>query len=365
MNRYQALACYGSRTIAFRALVIGGEPDAPCPADTTDPCLGGPTWLAGTGGRTASLDRGAPDASSAPPSLAFARDPAGPVTEADLPAGRMARIEGAFDQPAATSCRIEGVPASVSTLTVTDAILRCRSTFVVSSATPDPAYLTVQAAAVTTTPNLRVRSLPVVSDSSVRYEPLLDQGTHLFVLGGPVIGSGYDWFRVIAPTVTRADGQPLSGWVAVAGKDGEIWAKDIDLGCPSADGVVKLADLQRLATGPTPDGGISCFVGTTISTHANVHVDCGRFVPGVDPGDWIEATAWPSFVMTDGSASFAGRVAPAVVGSACGMSQDATWTVEGHFGDADAASCTPSSASDPAAYRCGTVFVITGLTPAT
>jgi hypothetical protein len=277
----------------------------------------------------------------------------------------MARIEGAFDPQAATDCRIEGAPASVSTLTVTDAILRCRSTFVVTSATPDPAYLTVQAAAVTTTPNLRVRSLPVVSDSSVRYEPLLDQGTRLFVLAGPVIGSGYDWFRVIAPAVTRADGQPMSGWVAVAAKTGEIWAQDLDLGCPAADGVVRLADLQRLATGPTPDGGLSCFHGTTITTRANVHVDCGQVVPGSsNPGDWIEATAWPSFVMTDGGATFAGRVAPASVGSVCNMSQDASWTIEGHFGDADAASCAPSSPSDLATYRCGTVFVITGLTAA-
>jgi hypothetical protein len=366
MSRYQALACYGKRTIALRALISGSEPADPCPAGAPEPCLGGPAWLAGTGGRTATVDTGPATGSPAPAGLAIARDPAGQVTQADLPAGRMARIEGAFDPQAAADCRIEGAPASVSTLTVTDAILRCRSTFVVSSATPDPLYLTVQAAAVTTTPNLRVRSLPVVSDSSVRFEPLLDQDTRLFVLAGPVIGSGYDWFRVIAPTVTRADGQPMSGWVAVAGKTGEIWAKDLDLGCPSADSVIKLADLQRLGTGPTPDGGLSCFGGTTITTRANVHVDCGQVVPGSsNPGDWIEATAWPSVVMTDGIATFAGRVTPASVGSVCNLGQDAIWTIEGHFGDADALSCVPSSASDPATYRCSAVFVITGLTAST
>jgi hypothetical protein len=370
MNPYAALACYGNRTIAFRALVVGGEPVDPCPAGAPVPCLGGPVWLAGTGGRTAAVDRAGPGGSPAPAVLALARDPAGPVTEADLSPGRMARIEGAFDPPGAASCNIEGAPASVSTLTVTDAVLRCRSTFVVSSATPDPAFLRVQAAAVTTTPNLRVRSLPVVNDSSVRFEPLLDQGTRLFVLDGPVIGSGYDWFRVIAPSVTRADGQPMSGWVAVAGKTGEIWAKVLDLGCPSALGVVKLADLQRLATGPTPDGGISCFVGTSITTRATVHVDCSRVDPG-SPGrhDWIASPAWPSFVMSDGSATFEGRVVPAIVGSVCTVGQDGNWNVEGHFEDADAAYCAPSSASElaalAAAYRCTTVFVVTGLTAAT
>jgi hypothetical protein len=368
MNRYEALACYGHRAIALRALVSGTEPGDPCPAgDPSTACLGGPTWLAGIGGRSAALDGSDPGASPERAILAFARDPAGQVPESDLPNGRMVTLEGAFDPPAAASCKIEGTPASVSTVTVTDAILRCRTTFVVSSAAPDPAYLTLQRAATTTTPGLRVRSLPLVDDSSERYAPLLDQGTHLFVLAGPVIGSGYDWYRVIAPAVTRADGQSMTGWVAVAGKTGEIWAKDLDLGCPAATGLVRLADLQRLATGPAPDGGLSCFVRTTITTRANVHLDCGRVVPGsTDRRDWIVSPSWPSFVMTDGSAIVDGRVAPALVASVCNIAQegqDGTWNIEGHFADADAAYCAPSGSSESAAlaasYRCSTVFVVT------
>lgn len=366
MNRYDALACYGHGTIAVRALISGAEPRDPCPGDPSTACLGGPTWLAGTGGRTAALDAGVRN-SPAPALLTFVHDPAGSVTESDLPNGRMVRLEGAFDSPAAASCAIEGTPVSVSTVTVTDAILRCRTTFVVSSAVPDPAYLSLQGAATTTTPGLRVRSLPLVDVTSERYAPLLDQGTRLFVLGGPVIGSGYDWYRVVAPAVTRSDGQPMSGWVAVADKTGEIWAKDLDLGCPSATGLVQLADLQRLAGGPTPDGGLSCFRGTTITTRANVHLDCSHVDSGsADRRDWIVSPAWPSFVMTDGSATFDGRVAPALVASTCNLvpeAQDQTWNVEGHFADADAQSCAPSGASEPAAlaasYRCSTVFVVT------
>jgi len=167
--------------------------------------------------------------------------------------------------------------------------------------------------------------------------------------------------------VTRADGQPMSGWVAVADKTGQIWAKSLDLGCPSPTGLVQLADLQRLATGPTPDGGLSCFRGATIATRANVHLDCSQVVPGsADRRDWIATAAWPSFVMTDGSATFEGRVAPALVASTCKLvqeAQDVTWNIEGHFADADASSCAPSGASALAAlaagYRCSTVFVVT------
>ncbi|HEX2756787.1 MAG TPA: hypothetical protein VHM48_15055, partial [Candidatus Limnocylindrales bacterium] len=202
MNRYEALACYGHRTIAFRALVSGSGPVDPCPGDLTTTCLGGPTWLAGTGGWTATVDASAVAAVPATAVLTFARDPAGPVTENDLPTSRMLTISGAFDDPAAASCGLEGAPASVSTLTVTDAILRCRTTFVVSAVVPDPGWLSIQVAAITTTPGLRVRSLPLVDDSSERFEPLLDQATRLFVIDGPVVGSGYDWYRVVAPTVT-------------------------------------------------------------------------------------------------------------------------------------------------------------------
>ena len=228
MDRHVALACYGHQSLSFRALVGGSAPLDPCPADAKEPCLGGPTWLAGKGGWTATLDAHAATTSPSIPPLTLALDPGGPAAATGIPAGRMATIQGAFDDPASGSCKLEGTPASVSTLTVTDAVVRCRSTFVVSSIVPAPAGLDLQTSGITVTSGLRVRSLPLVDDSSVRYEPLLDQGTRLFVLDGPVLGSGYDWFRVIAPAVTRSDGQPMVGWVAVAAKTGEIWVTGVD-----------------------------------------------------------------------------------------------------------------------------------------
>src|SRR4029078_2209875 len=61
--------------------------------------------------------------------------------------------------------------------------------------------------APTVEPDLRVRSRPEVSDESMKYEPLLERGDALYVLDGPVEGSGYSWFNIYAPRTG------LTGWV--------------------------------------------------------------------------------------------------------------------------------------------------------
>ena len=70
-----------------------------------------------------------------------------------------------------------------------------------------------------------MRSLPEVSDASAKLSPLLRNGDALYVIDGPVAGSGYDWFEIHAP---RAD---LTGWVAAAAKTGEDWIRPVSLGC--------------------------------------------------------------------------------------------------------------------------------------
>jgi hypothetical protein len=79
--------------------------------------------------------------------------------------------------------------------------------------------------AMTVEPELRVRSLPEVSDASARLSPLLRNGDALYVISGPVAGSGYDWYEIHAP---RAN---LTGWVAAAAKTGEDWIRPVPLGC--------------------------------------------------------------------------------------------------------------------------------------
>ena len=70
---------------------------------------------------------------------------------------------------------------------------------------------------MTIEPDLRVRSLPEVSDASAKLSPLLRDGDALYVIGGPVAGSGYDWYEIHAPRTG------LTGWVAAASKEGEEW----------------------------------------------------------------------------------------------------------------------------------------------
>ena len=85
-----------------------------------------------------------------------------------------------------------------------------------------PSVLPHDAVVVTVSDRLRVRSEPRVSDDSIMYEPVLPLGTELFVLDGPVPGSGYSWYKV-APVSFPGLAGPGYGWVAMADKDGEPW----------------------------------------------------------------------------------------------------------------------------------------------
>ena len=47
----------------------------------------------------------------------------------------------------------------------------------------------------------------------------------LYVIDGPVVGSGYSWYRVWAPRTS------LAGWVAAGSKAGEDWLAPVPLPC--------------------------------------------------------------------------------------------------------------------------------------
>jgi serpin B len=91
-----------------------------------------------------------------------------------------------------------------------------------STPVASPADPLLDALVVTVSDRLRVRSLPEVSDESIKYEPLLPLGTELRVIGGPATGSGYVWYEVSLSPTALNDGI-AHGWVAMAGKDGEPW----------------------------------------------------------------------------------------------------------------------------------------------
>ncbi|MBA2634423.1 MAG: hypothetical protein H0U86_15725 [Chloroflexi bacterium] len=100
---------------------------------------------------------------------------------------------------------------------------------------------------VTVSDELRVRSQPRVSEDSIKYDPVLPLGTELLVLDGPVIGSGYTWYKVDPVAFAGLTG-PGYGWVAMAGKDGEQWIALAD--SEPADVSLAKADVPRAAADP-------------------------------------------------------------------------------------------------------------------
>ena len=113
--------------------------------------------------------------------------------------------------------------------------------------TPKPRDPFLGQVAVTVSDNLRVRSEPRVADDSIKYEPLLPLGTELRVLDGPVSGSGYTWYKVAPVSFAMSDGAG-SGWVAMAGKDGEPWIALAD--APIAGLELAKADVARAPADP-------------------------------------------------------------------------------------------------------------------
>jgi hypothetical protein len=155
---------------------------------------------------------------------------------------------------------------------------------------PSPAPTSIKAGAIVATlvDDLRVRSKPRVTDS-VKYEPLLPSGTKLYVLDGPVEGSGYQWFWVAQLSSTDLP----SGWVAAAGRDGEPWLGASDYHCPPVpDDFKSLLALPRGA-------GAACFSRVPISFRARLFAGNGDPTPGSDwlTPDWLWAIGHGPFIV--------------------------------------------------------------------
>lgn len=122
--------------------------------------------------------------------------------------------------------------------------------------------------------DLRVRSMPRVSDDSIELEPVLPVHTRLIVLDGPVTASGYTWYEV-APLGSRT--LPI-GWVAAGSRSGEPWLATADFDCPAIP-----ADFQALAA-LVPAVGLACFPRVPITVRArlircNCDVDSVAYTP--------------------------------------------------------------------------------------
>ena len=92
-----------------------------------------------------------------------------------------------------------------------------------------------------------------MSEDSVRYLPLLAEGTELVVTGGPVEASGYRWVQVAPLGVELHGGRGRyaaavdQGWVAVADHDGTPWVAASDDATPGFE--LASATVERATAG--------------------------------------------------------------------------------------------------------------------
>jgi hypothetical protein len=137
------------------------------------------------------------------------------------------------------------------------------------------------------TNDLRVRSKPEVSDSSVKLSPLLDAPQLLFVVDGPVEASGYSWYEVAPIGDADTTVELPFGWVAAADKDGTPWLAKTTPGCPARPTTVEaLWTLNGVL-------GLACFGDTPITVAARLaqpEATCGVDIGwSIDP-DWLAST---------------------------------------------------------------------------
>src|SRR5690242_16336122 len=98
--------------------------------------------------------------------------------------------------PAPTGVAAIATASPALTLTPTPIATPLAATPVPQSSPNASPQLKLGSVATVVTDGLRVRSQPEVSDASEKLTPLLERGQHVFVVKGPVSGSGFRWYEV-------------------------------------------------------------------------------------------------------------------------------------------------------------------------
>jgi hypothetical protein len=235
--------------------------------------------------------------------------------------------------------------------------------------------ITVGSLATVVTNDLRVRSRPEVSDISKKLEPLLQHGKHLFVVKGPVAGSGYRWYEVQPLGGAQTFPRLPFGWVAVADKTGEPWINGGGFVCPATPKTfASFVVLEPLAW-------VACFGRKSMTFPARLadpEATCG-----VDPGwtitpEWLASTCpQPEFIVFDpktNETSFYSVIDPGLDTSAFRPGPETKdWiavNLTGHFDDKAAPTCKGISTEPSVAVEmgrdeiitsCRATFVITGI----
>jgi hypothetical protein len=369
LHPQERVACLGDRPLHLRAYVSGDTETEPCVPEPGTACVDGPAWLTGYGGSSAQADTWIDTPSIGGPQLAI--DPEGPVSASALTPGGMVDLEGAFDHPAAGDCRPGAKGPGTPAFEPAAARLECRARFVVTVVRSDPDYPVANAAGITVTDDLRVRSDPGLT--SERYE-LLPTGTRVWVIDGPVVASEYEWFQVVVPSIDVGDGVPRVGWVAASEHGAEPWLGRANVDCPNGASL-DVADLMRLTSPGRDHEGLACFGSTAIQFDGTIGLECGvEDRPGWDlTPAWLSANASARIRILDGDAVVVARPRPGLgLPVSCGENDTQRFVIDAHFDDAAAADCdatiragnAPRDIQPVAVYWCRTTLVIDGLTPA-
>jgi len=236
--------------------------------------------------------------------------------------------------------------------------------------------LTVDSIATVVTDDLRVRSRPEVSEASEKLVPLLRRGQQVFVVKGPVKGSGYRWYQVqpFGNTGTYAKATPF-GWIAAADKTGDPWITAGGFDCPkSPTTFAAFVDLEPL-------GWVACYGRKSITFPARLadpEATCGAEPGWTITPEWLQSTcSHPEFLVWDveGFDAYFNAVIPPGVNTSAFRpgTEPRDWIavkLTGHYDDKAATDCEGLSTEagvevemgrDEIVTRCRTTFVITGI----
>jgi len=117
------------------------------------------------------------------------------------------------------------------------------------AATADEAVLAVGGFADVVTTDLVVRSAPGTGADSEIYGTI--EHIPAYIVAGPTQADGFEWWLVVHAHSDRLGGPP-AGWVAAAGKDGEVWLAPSRPQCPEP-------------TGFQPSMWVSCYAGMELT----------------------------------------------------------------------------------------------------
>ncbi|HJP89844.1 MAG TPA: hypothetical protein VJ850_12485 [Candidatus Limnocylindrales bacterium] len=180
---------------------------------------------------------------------------------------------------------------------------------------------------------LRVRSKPSVDADSEKFSPLLETGQRVYVISGPVQGSGYNWYlvRPVSKRVTQ------DGWISVAARDGTPWAEPAAVDCPA---VPTLADISAL----DPALRILCYREKELTFTATLvwGGNCASLL--FDTPDWM-AGCLSTFKWGGKTSTVIVAIPPELKDAAGSHKQGDSMkaTVTAHVDDPGAATCAPKA----------------------